>query len=255
MVPSLVDPLEEIEEFKRKYGFVEPYRGNLDDPSIKWRFGKPNYDLANLEYFKGKSKNHVEGSLEKIVEDLVKTWEMEMSHKKELEQFTTVQMDFTLSANGGKVSSGPEAMEAGNYVALMDQTPKELFDAEKHNFESSHKLFRGTFKNGFPWEVVTVFSGPPKVVFSWRHWGLFNGEYKGREGDNEMYEMYGICEANVDDDLKIQSLEIFYRPDEWLQALEFEKEARDVEHQKGRCPILGSGRSLVDAECERTDKS
>ena len=54
----------------------------MDDPEIKWRFGgPPDYTLANLEYLKGKTRNHAEGSLELIVENLVKTWEMERSHK------------------------------------------------------------------------------------------------------------------------------------------------------------------------------
>eukprot|EP00435_Cladocopium_sp_Y103_P058088 s682_g20.t1 len=45
---------------------------------IEWRFGgKPDYALANLKYLQGKTKNHAAGSLELIVENLVKTWEME----------------------------------------------------------------------------------------------------------------------------------------------------------------------------------
>lgn len=32
---------------------------------------------ADLEYLKGRTQNHKEGSLEKVVENLVKTWEME----------------------------------------------------------------------------------------------------------------------------------------------------------------------------------
>lgn len=242
MATTELTPREQIEEYKKKYGFVEPDRGNLDDPTIVWRFGKPNYDIANLQYFKGKSQNHAKDSLEKLVEDLVKTWEMEMSHKKELKQFNTVEMDFSLNANGGEASKGEEAMETGNYVSLMKDTRKELFDYEQHDFDSSHKLFRGTFKNGFPWEVVTVFSGPPKVVFSWRHWGTFDGEYKNREGDNEIYEMYGICEAQVNEDLKVKSLDIFYKPDEWLEELEF---GSSEDNRKGVCPILGSGKSIA----------
>jgi hypothetical protein len=36
---------------------------------------------ANYEFFTGKSQNHASGSLEEVVENLVKTWEMEASHK------------------------------------------------------------------------------------------------------------------------------------------------------------------------------
>ena len=46
-----------------RYGFSEPDRGNLDDPEIVWREGKPEYTLANYTYLKGKSQNHGKGKL------------------------------------------------------------------------------------------------------------------------------------------------------------------------------------------------
>ena len=56
-------------------------RGNLDDPKHKWLHGKPDYSVVNLEYLKNKTQSHAADSLEKIVENLVKTWEMETQHK------------------------------------------------------------------------------------------------------------------------------------------------------------------------------
>ena len=68
-------------------GWKEPDRSHMDDENIKWRFGgPPDYTLANLEYMKGKTRHHEEGSLEIIVENLVKTWEMERSHKVDEKQ-------------------------------------------------------------------------------------------------------------------------------------------------------------------------
>lgn len=47
---------------------VSKCRSFMSDPETKWRFGEPpSYDVANLEYMKGKSKNHPEGSWEQIV--------------------------------------------------------------------------------------------------------------------------------------------------------------------------------------------
>ena len=60
-----------------------PVRSHMDDPGIAWRHGKPDYTKANKNYLQGKSRSHKPGSLEKIVEDLVKTWEMESTHKTE----------------------------------------------------------------------------------------------------------------------------------------------------------------------------
>lgn len=59
-----------------------PVRSFMDGANITWRHGsKPNYDLVNKKYLAEKTMNHKEGSLEQIVENLVKTWEMESSHK------------------------------------------------------------------------------------------------------------------------------------------------------------------------------
>ena len=33
----------------------------------------------------------------------------------------------------------------------------------------------GGSKAAFPWELLEVFSGPPKVAFTWRHWGELLG--------------------------------------------------------------------------------
>merc|ERR1712136_716054 len=71
----------ELQAIKEKTGWEEPDRGvtvkeGACDPEgkpIEWRFGHaPDYTLANLEYFKYKSKHHPSGSLEQVVENLVK---------------------------------------------------------------------------------------------------------------------------------------------------------------------------------------
>ena len=55
-----------------------------------------------------------------------------------------------------------------------------------YSFEESHELFRDTFTSGFPWEVLKVLSGPPHVVFTWRHWGKFDGNFRGNKGNGEV---------------------------------------------------------------------
>ena len=46
-----------------RYGLREPDRGNLDDPAILWREGKPDYTIANYTFLKEKSQNHTQGIL------------------------------------------------------------------------------------------------------------------------------------------------------------------------------------------------
>ncbi len=80
--------------------------------------------------------------------------------------------------NNGEEISGQKAANEGTYNWIMRNISKELYDAQNETFESSHELFRGAFSKGFAWELLEVYSGPPKVAFSWRHWGMFSGEYK-----------------------------------------------------------------------------
>jgi hypothetical protein len=169
---------EELEKIKAERGWLEPDRGDLSDPSIDWREGKPDYTIANLAYFRGKTKNHPAGSLELVVENLVKTWEMEASHKPFAQWGTINHAKYAVQANGGKEYKGEDAARVGNYNVLMSSCPRDLYDAEGETFESSHAHFRGAFPNGFPWEVLEVYAGPPKVAFSWRHWADFAGEYQ-----------------------------------------------------------------------------
>ncbi len=56
-------------------------RSHIDDPDIEWRQGVPDFSKVDKKYMQERIKKHPPGSLEKIVENLVKTWEMEASHK------------------------------------------------------------------------------------------------------------------------------------------------------------------------------
>ena len=81
-----------------------PRRLFTEDENIDWRFTdeatgkgkKPDYALADYAYAIGKQCNHfrdpdiLKSSPESIVEDLVKTWEMERSHKPAVNQQCSV---------------------------------------------------------------------------------------------------------------------------------------------------------------------
>ena len=64
-----------------------PRQKFMEDPGIHWREGKPDFTQVNKAYLEGRTRIHKEGplELEKIVEDLVKSWEMEASHKTNTE--------------------------------------------------------------------------------------------------------------------------------------------------------------------------
>ena len=105
----------------------------MDIEGTKWRFKDangvpraPEYSLANYAYAVGKTCNHyrdddiLKSSAESIVEDLVKSWEMERSHKVDPSQHMSVNQEkFTICANKGKVFDNLEANRVGNYNALL----------------------------------------------------------------------------------------------------------------------------------------
>ncbi len=67
-----------------------------------------------------KNKVEILGSLEELVENLVKTWEMEASHKSDFLQWKTVDHEkYCLQMNGGRLVEANEATTMGNYNALM----------------------------------------------------------------------------------------------------------------------------------------
>lgn len=240
--------LEQIAQVKKEFEELKmarpdlrvPVRSFLDDEEYDWRFGvKPNYDLANLAYLKGKSMNHAEGSLEQIVEDLVKSWETERSHKLDTAKHKTVDSEnFSISHDGGKVFGHLEANEIGNYNALLHGAanwPKDI------SWSESHELFKDAFAV-FPWEVLKVFSPPPLVAFSWRHWADFTGTYRGNKGKGELIDLIGFGTARVSTDLKLQDVVIYYKPDEFLEILEGKrpvKEGGSVSFIGPMCPVTG----------------
>jgi len=71
-------------------------------------------------------------------------------------------------------------------------------------------LFRNTFTNGFPWELIEVFSGPPKVIIYDVIYFCF------RIITGETIEMYGFVMITVNENFKIQSIEVFLKPDEFF---------------------------------------
>ena len=59
-----------------------PRRFHMDDPGTKWRLGHPpDYSQVDARFMAERSQHHLVGSLEETVQNVVKTWEMEILHK------------------------------------------------------------------------------------------------------------------------------------------------------------------------------
>jgi hypothetical protein len=118
--------------------------------------------------------------------------------------------------------SAEDMLRLGTYNALLGNKPVEgVYDPGMTGFEGSHKLFKRVMPV-FSWEVLDVYSGPPVVVFKWRHWGQMTGKYSTTldnpvrkvtaEAHNGSINVVGMTIAHVSPEFKIEKLEIFYDP-------------------------------------------
>ncbi|EMS46522.1 hypothetical protein TRIUR3_09224 [Triticum urartu] len=173
----------------------DKYRSHLAGEGEKntvWRHGAPpTYDAVNSLFEAGRTQEWAKGSLEETVQNAIKTWEMELSHKARIGDFKSVR--------------------PGRYNALLASPilpATGAYDAAAETFESSHDLFRSAFPRGFAWEVVKVYSGPPVIAFKFRHWGHMEGPYKGNAPTGDKVEFYGVAVLKVDEQLRAEDVEI-----------------------------------------------
>lgn len=182
-----------------------------------WRDGAPDYHLSATVMPLERTTNHAPDSLEFIVEELVKVFEMEVSHKKDPAKWVSLVAEhYRGRVNGGEWQDSEEFARIGSYNILIGENP---YYPGGETFESSHDIFHTAFPGGFFWEVLEVLAGPPTVTFKWRHWGKYTGEYKGHQPTGETIEMTGITIAKVSEDLRILELEHFYDNNKLLGPL------------------------------------
>ncbi|CAJ2659622.1 unnamed protein product [Trifolium pratense] len=194
----------------------DKYRSILQDEAenIQWRHGgPPTYDLVNQLFEEGRTKEWPEGSLEETVQNAIKSWEMELSHKIRLQDFKTIV---------------PEKFK------LFVNDNFKPYKANEETFESSHEVFKSAFPRGFAWEVIKVYTGPPEIAFKFRHWGFFEGPFKGHAPTGNMVQFFGLGTLKVDDALKVEEVEIYYDPAELLAGL---LSSGDSSNKISACPF------------------
>ncbi|MEV4970231.1 SnoaL-like polyketide cyclase [Streptomyces scopuliridis] len=184
-----------------------------------WRNGTtPDYHLSATVMPGQRVSQHEAGSLEAIAESLVQVFEMEISHKHDPATWVSMVTDtFRTRANGGVWSNAEDLAEKGSYNVLIGDSV--FYRPDEESFESSHRTFLRSFSQGFFWEVLEVLSPPPVITFKWRHWGAFDGSYKGFEPTGELVEMFGMSVAKVSGDLRLLEVEHFYDPNAFLAEL------------------------------------
>lgn len=188
------------------------------ETSVEWRSGVPDYSHTNQFLEKERKHNHAEGSLNAIAHNLVKTFEMEATHKINPQQWLSVVSDkFRMSTNGGTEYTAQQIVEAGTYNLFLGET--EHYRPSEETFDSSYNLFHTAFPEGFHWELIEVLAPPPNVIFKWRHWGQFKGNFNKFAPTGETIEIVGLSVARVTEELKLESVEHFFDSSAFLNKL------------------------------------
>jgi len=87
-----------------------------NETSVEWRSGVPDYAYTNQFLERERKHNHAEGSLNAIAHNLVKTFEMEATHKTNPQQWISVVTDkFRMSTNGVTEYTAEQIIEVGTY--------------------------------------------------------------------------------------------------------------------------------------------
>ncbi|GES61543.1 pathogen-related protein [Aspergillus terreus] len=216
--------------------FVLDPNAVLKDTEASWRHGAPpSYAKTREFYEKTKTQSHEAGSLPDLVEKLVKNWEIEASFKTSLADWRTIdQKTYTFSLNGGPPQTGDHMLKVGTYNALL--TASSYYDPAHNDFETSHKAFKRMMPT-FAWEVLEVYSGPPVVVFKWRHWGEMAKDYVGYNDQGEkttikahggLIDIQGIVIAKVNAALQLEKIDVWYDPMEMFRQIAREEKGQNL---------------------------
>jgi hypothetical protein len=128
----------------------------------------------------------------------------------------------------------------------LNACPADIWAPVNVTWKDSHEAFHKAFA-AFPWEVLDVYSGPPKVSFTWRHWAHFTGTYEGNQGNGEFVEMFGFGTAVVNDKLQLQDVEIFYNAEDFINILRGKTTVEDTNanwNSTGGCPFAAASKTL-----------
>ncbi|CAI9115657.1 OLC1v1016628C1 [Oldenlandia corymbosa var. corymbosa] len=129
----------------------------------------------------------------------------------------------TISSGRKPLTIAEKGKLGGGYnVLLQTELPENfrVYDPAKETTESALKVFKTTFPRGFALEILHVYSGPPVIVYKFRHWGFMEGPFKGHSPTGELVEFFGMAIFEVDEQSnKIVKVQFFYDPKQLLEGL------------------------------------
>ncbi|EEY58448.1 uncharacterized protein PITG_01115 [Phytophthora infestans T30-4] len=189
---------------------------------IEWRYGAPKYVLTDLAYVRGRIREPDTTPLASYVEECCHTFIVEATHKARYDQWrSVVQESFYLQVNDGIQVLGSSILENDMLGLLYLGDAEATMGADRGGSDESHDPrveLAEAFPDGFPMEVLDVFTQPPQCYFSWRHWGPFTGKYRGIKGDGSKVEVRGFGEMAVDAS-RMRSLRLFFKQKDLVSGL------------------------------------
>ncbi|KAL3669580.1 hypothetical protein V7S43_004965 [Phytophthora oleae] len=187
--------------------------------AIEWRYGVPQYVLTDLAYVKGRMREPDTTPLASYVEECCQTFIMEATHKARYHQWrSVVQNAFYLQVNDGVRIPGSAILE-NDMLGLLYLGDTGADHGDSDESQDPRAELAEAFPDGFPMEVLDVFTQPPQCYFSWRHWGPFTGKYRGVKGDGSKVEVHGFGEMTVDAS-RMRSLRLFFKQRDLISGLQ-----------------------------------
>lgn len=185
-------------------------------------------------------------------------------------------MDWMYHNTGRKALSLEEKRKlGGGYNSLLQTSlPENLrcYNPAEETADSSHVAFTTAFPRGFAVEIVRVYSGPPVIVYQFRHWGYKEGPFKGHAATGEMVQLFGMSVFEVTntpiyllcarkkrrETRKKQTYIYFWFLEIWKLQLDDQEKIVKVEFFYDRGELLGGllkGASLADSPSEAAASS
>lgn len=85
--------------------------------------------------------SHTTGSLQELVKNVVRNWEIEASHKSNPEEWRTMNpKKYKFRLNGGPPQDAETIAKIGTYNSLVESN--KYYSAEYMDFSTSHKTFK-----------------------------------------------------------------------------------------------------------------
>ena len=147
-------------------------------------------------------------------------------YKQDTKQWKTTKVDdFVAHNNTLRCRYSAERMaKEGTYNMLLGEIGEKEYMGSKETYDSVDNISKQVFPKGFPVEILEVYSGPPSISCTWRHWGEHAGPYQA--ADDTMYkptgkriELFGQGVIKVTTNMQITEMQMYFDTATFIKEL------------------------------------